>query len=69
MQIEVSSSELDLLHVVIESIRFLLKEEAKKLDTVTFVGMDELCHSRATHVENLKLQISALDALYSKLPD
>jgi len=69
MKIEVSSAELGLLHSVIENVRYLLKEEAKKLDTVTFVGMNELCQSRATHVENLKLQISVLDALYSKLPD
>jgi hypothetical protein len=69
MKIEVSSAELDLLHVVIENVRYLLKEEAKKLDAVTFVGMNELCQSRTTHLENLKLQISVLDALYSKLPD
>lgn len=69
MKIELSSSELDLLHVVIESVRYLLKEEKKKLDVVTFVGMSELCQSRTTHLENLALQISALDALYSKLPD
>ena len=67
MKIELSSSELDLLHVVIESVRYLLKEEKKKLDVVTFVGMSELCQSRTTHLENLALQISALDALYSKL--
>ena len=69
MKIELSSSELDLLHVTIESVRYLLKEEMKKIDAVTFVGMSELCQSRTTHLENLKLQISALDSLYSNLPD
>lgn len=67
MQIEVSSSELQLIHMVIESVRHLLSQEKKAVDNI--LGTENLLLSRADHVENLEKQIAELDALYLKLPD
>ena len=67
MQIEVSSSELQLIHMAVESVRHLLIQEKKAGNSL--LGTEKLLFYRANYIEGLEKQIAEQDELYSKLPD